>query len=116
MDRMEDIIAKLGLKGMHLLTGLLGGAVALIFGKKRNTIPDKIHALCIVLAGAVCTAYFTPMLFVWKPSFENAEHGIAFVIGIFGMGIIEGIMNIVYKFKDNPIDTFKYIFDVFRKR
>tara|TARA_R110002020_G_C15686704_1_gene719420 strand:- start:101 stop:442 length:342 start_codon:yes stop_codon:yes gene_type:complete len=113
---MEDVIAKLGIKGIHFVIGLIGGAVALIFGKKRNTILDKIHALGVVIAGAVATGYITPLVFLWSPSLESAEHGIAFFIGIMGMGVIEGLLNVVNKFKIDPLGTIKNSIDVFRKK
>lgn len=112
---MEDVFAKIGLKFAHLITGLIGGGIALVFGKARPTLRDKIKAVVIVLLGAVATGYLTPLLLLWKPSLETVEHGIAFVVGIFGMGIIEGLINLVRKFQDNPMDIIKEIKQLIKK-
>ena len=63
----------------------------------------------IVIIGAVVTGYVTPLILEWKPNWENTEHSIGFLIGIFGMGIIEGFMNLVKSFQKNPIKTIKSI-------
>jgi len=104
---MEEMLAKLGLKSAHLITGLLGGAVGLIFGKQKNTLKGKIRSVGIVFVGAIVTGYVTPLILQWKPDWENTEHSIGFLVGIFGMGVIEGFINLVTSFKKNPISTIK---------
>ena len=106
---MEEMLAKLGLKSAHLITGLLGGAVGLIFGKKKTTLMGKLRSIGIVIVGAIVTGYVTPVILIAKPHWENTEHSIGFLVGIFGMGIIEGFMNLVKSFKKNPISTIKSI-------
>lgn len=106
---MEEMLAKLGLKSAHLITGLLGGAVGLIFGKQKNTLKGRLRSVGVVVIGAVVTGYVTPLILQWKPGWENTEYSIAFLVGIFGMGIIEGFMNLVTSFKKNPISTIKQI-------
>lgn len=106
---MEDIFGKLGLKLAHILTGLLGGAVALIFGKTRPSLKEKIRAVFIVLAGSIVTGYVTPMVLLWKPTLIGVEHGIAFLIGIFGMGVVEGLLTWLSKFRKSPVQAIKDI-------
>ena len=106
---MEELFAKLGLKGIHLLTGLLGGSVALLFGRKIKTWRDKIKAILVVLAGAVVTGYVTPLILIYKPSWESASYSIAFLVGIFGMSIIRDIFNFLYDFGRNPMEYIRMI-------
>lgn len=104
---MEDILAKLGLKMAHLITGFIGGVVGLIFGKRRPSFRDKIKATFIVIFGAIVTGYVTPLLLGWRPEWETVEHSIGFVVGIFGMGIVEAGMNFVKRLQRDPIGTIK---------
>lgn len=113
---MEEMLAKLGLSLAHLVSGLIGGVVGLIFGKKTvRTAKDKLRAFFVILAGAIVTGYITPLVFMWKPSWENAEYSIGFVIGLMGMGVIEGLINLITQFKTSPIDTIKDIKDTIKK-
>ena len=104
---MEEILAKFGIKAAHLVTGIIGGAVGLLFGKPRKGIIAKLRAIITVIVGAVVTGYVTPLIFIWKPELETVEHAIAFVVGLFGMGVIEGVFNIISKFKTNPIESIR---------
>ena len=106
---MEDIFAKLGVKGIHLLTGLLAGSIALIFGGKIKTWRDKLKAIIFVLAGAVVTGFITPLVMVWKPNWIEAEHSIAFIVGIFGMGVIRGMFQFMYDFGKNPMEYLRML-------
>lgn len=102
-----DLLSKLGLKLTHMIPALIGGALAIIFGRKRPTFRDKIKAVFIVIFGAIATGYITPIILAWKPNWESVEHSIGFVVGIFGMGLIEGLLNILKKFINNPLGTLK---------
>jgi len=106
---MEEVLAKLGLKSAHLITGLVGGAVGLIFGKQKNTLMGKLKSIGVVIVGAIVTGYVTPIILNVKPHWENTEHSIGFLVGIFGMGIIEGFINLVKSFTKKPIKTIKSI-------
>ena len=106
---------ELGIKTMHLITGFLGGSLAIFFGKKVHTIRDKIRAFLTVVAGSVVTGFATPAMILWKPTWESAEHSIAFFIGLVGMGVIEGILNLVMKFKHKPVETIKEVKDIIKK-
>jgi len=106
---VEELLAKLGLKSAHLITGFLGGAVGLVFGKQKTTFKGKLRSIGIVVIGAVVTGYVTPLILEWKPNWENTEYSIGFLVGIFGMGVIEGFINLVNSFRKNPISTIKSI-------
>lgn len=99
---MEELLAKLGLKLVYLLTGLIGGSIALLFGGKIKTWRDKALAIIFVLAGSVVTGFVTPLILLWKPQWEVASYSIAFIVGIFGMGIIRDVFIFIYDFGKNP--------------
>ena len=113
---MEEILVKLGLSASHLVTGLIAGIVGLIFGKRSTeTIRDKVKVFTVIVSGAVVTGCTTPLLFIWKPQWEVAEHSIAFMVGLLGMGIIEGFLNVVTKFKTKPVETIKEVKNILKK-
>tara|TARA_R110000803_G_scaffold76454_1_gene141058 strand:+ start:8208 stop:8543 length:336 start_codon:yes stop_codon:yes gene_type:complete len=106
---MEEILGKLGLKGIHLLTGLLGSSIALIYGNKVKTWKDKLKAVLIVLSGATVTGYLTPLILIYKPNWIGAEYSIAFVVGIFGMSIIKDVFSFLYDFGKSPMEYLRII-------
>ena len=106
---MEEILAKLGLKGVHLLTGLIGSSIALLYGKRIRTLKDKLKAIIIVLSGATVTGYLTPLILIYKPEWVGAEYSIAFIVGIFGMSIIKDAFNFIYDFGKNPLEYLKML-------
>jgi len=106
---MEEILAKLGIKGVYLITGLIGSSVALLFGRKIKTWKDKLKAIIFVLAGSVVTGFVTPLVLVWQPNWIGAEYSIAFVVGIFGMSIIRDLLNFIYDFGKNPLEYLRML-------
>ena len=106
---MEELLAKLGIKGVYLITGLIGSSVALLFGRKIKTWRDKLKAVIFVLAGSVVTWFVTPLVLVWHPSWAGAEYSIAFVVGIFGMSIIRDLLNFIYDFGKNPMEYLRML-------
>lgn len=102
-----DFFAKLFTKAPLIIAGLIGGALAVLLGKKRSTIREKFFAIVIVLLSTFVTWYVTPIILLWLPTLETVEHSVGFVVGIFGIGIIEGLLNLVKKFTLNPLQTLK---------
>ena len=113
---MEDLFAKVGLKSVHLFAGMVGGVFVVYFGKRPTSLREKIRAFFTVILSAISTGYLTPLVLVWQPSWESGEHGIAFLIGLFGMGVIHGILNFIQKnFVQDPAGAIKKIKDAFRR-
>lgn len=110
---MEDMLAKLGLKGAHLLTGLIAGLMGLLFNKRPTTIREKIKAYAVVLSGAMLTGFLTPLVLLKWEWLQGAEYSVAFIVGLFGMGIIEAIFNFISKLKADPLGVGKAIKDMF---
>lgn len=93
----------------HAITGILAGAISLLFNKYPRTRVEKFRAFFIVAGGAVTTAFLTPLLLAYFKWMENAEYGVAFILGLFGMGVLEGIYKVVQAFVVNPIETLEKI-------
>lgn len=107
---------KIGLKGGHVMTGLIAGIMGFLFNKKPSTITEKIRSYLVVLSGAVLTGFLTPLVLLKWDLLSDAEYSVAFVVGLFGMGIIESLFVLVNKLKENPLDIMKKIKDTFFNR
>ena len=112
---MEDMLAKLGLKGAHLITGLIAGIMGLIFNKKPVSKKEKIKAYAVVLGGAILTGFLTPLVLLKWEWLLGAEYSVAFVVGLFGMGILETIFNLIGRLKVDPVAVLKSLKDIFSK-
>lgn len=110
-----DLLSKFGLKLIHIIPALIGGIIAVLFGRKNRTTKEWFQSVFVIVIGSVATGYITPIILAWQPQWESVEHSIGFVVGIFGMGVIEGLLNIVKKFIMNPLATLKEAKDVFMK-
>lgn len=111
---MEDMLLKFGVKMGYLITGLIAGVMGLMFNKRPNTIKEKMRSYVVVLFGAVLTGYLTPLVLLnWK-WLQEAEYSVAFVVGLFGMGIIETGFIVIKKVKENPLEIGKQIKNIFR--
>lgn len=112
---MEDILAKLGLKGIHLITGLIAGIMGLLFNKRPQTVRENIRSYMVVLFGAILTGYITPLVLLKFDFLLSAEYSVAFVVGLFGMGVIEGGFKIIESLKKDPLGVISSIKDIFKR-
>lgn len=112
---MEELAMKLGIKLGYVVTGLLGGLMSLMFNKKPRTRLEKIRSYVIVVLGALLTGYITPLILLKWSAFQNVEYSIAFIVGLFGMGITEAIFVLIQKLKTDPIGTITSIKSIFTR-
>ena len=112
---MDELKMKLGIKLGYVITGLLGGLMSLMFNKRPKTRMEKIKSYTIVVLGALLTGYITPLILLKWSAFQNVEYSIAFIVGLFGMGITEAIFVLIQKLKENPIETIKSIKSIFTR-
>ena len=106
---------KFGLKTGHLVTGLIAGLMGLLFNKKPQNTRQKFRSYLIVLSGAIATGFLTPLaLAKWRWLYD-VEYSAAFVIGLFGMGIIESLFVLIIKLKNDPVEVGKAIKDIFKR-
>lgn len=112
---MEDMLLKYGIKAGHLITGLVAGVMGLLFNKRPQTLRAKIRSYFVVLSGALMTGYITPLILLKWKWLIGAEYSVAFVVGLFGMGVVETGFIIVKKLKENPLEVINNIIDKINK-
>lgn len=112
---MEDILMKFGVKTGHFITGLIAGIMGLLFNKRPQNFRQKVRSYFVVLSGAVLTAYLTPLVLLKWQFLNEAEYSVAFVVGLFGMGIVESIFMLIVKLKNDPVTVGQAIRDIFKK-
>jgi len=113
--KMEDYLIKFGIKTGHLITGLIAGAMSLVFSQRPRNLREKVRSYFIVIFGSLATAYITPVIVLKWIWLQSVDYSVAFVVGLFGMGLIESIFALLYKFKNNPLAVGKAIKDFFIK-
>lgn len=102
---MEEILMKFGVKTGHLITGFIAGLMGMLFNKRPQTFRQRVRAYIVVFFGALLTGYITPaILLKWKWLID-VEYSVAFVVGLFGMGLIESIFVIINKLKNDPLSV-----------
>ena len=106
---MEDMLAKIGIKIGYLVTGFLGGAIALLFGVRPKNWRDKLKAVLFVISGAILTGFVTPLVLKWAPNWAGVEYSIGFVVGLMGMGILRDIFIVIRDFGKNPMEYLRMI-------
>lgn len=86
---MNEILAALGIKKMSILFAGAAGSMLAIW---HNPSLSKIQICGIGIGGLLCSMYLTtPILSFFKLSGDEYEHGVAFIVGLFGMSIIGAI-------------------------
>ena len=111
---MEDMLLKIGIKAGHLITGLIAGLMGLLFNKKPQNFRQKVKSYLIVVSGAIATGFITPLILVKWDWLMDAEYSVAFVVGLFGMGIIESLFVLVSKIQQDPISIGKAIRNIWK--
>ena len=101
------------IKAPFLILGAAGTALAILFGdKKPKTFREYIKSLGYVCGGALITNVFTPLLVKTVPLFIGFEYASAMIIGLFGIGLIRALLNLVGKLNTDFFGTLKNAKDV----
>lgn len=100
---MEEYLIKFGLKTGHFISGFVAGIVGIIFNKDDTR--SKFRKWSIVCFGAICTGYLTPLVIKKWDWLLDVEYSVAFVVGLFGMGLIESVFVIINKLKNDPLSV-----------
>ena len=111
---MESFLAKVGLKAPYLIAGVFGGIFLVYFGGRPKTVREKIKAIITVILSAVATGYLTPLVISVSPDLVTGEYGLAFIIGLFGMGLIHGLLNFINDFIKDWSNTLNKLVRVIR--
>ena len=110
-----DLLVKSGLKGGHFLFGFIAGVVGLMFSQKPNSWRGRLRMFFIFIAGTLTTGMLTPLVLLKWQWLYTAEYSVAFVIGLFGMGLVEAGFRIITKLKQNPLSVLKSLREVFKR-
>lgn len=91
---IDSIAATLGVKATTLGAALAGSAVSAI----RASHLKPWERVTTFLVGFSSATYLTDPLIRWlNLGAGNYEHGVAFVLGLFGMTIVEAVMAVDWK-------------------
>ena len=112
---MEDVLAKFGIKTAHFIAGLIGSGIGLLFSSRPRTKREMIKVFLIVFGGALVTGYCTPLLIKWQQWLVGVEYSAGFMIGLFGMGILEGTFRALKAFAKDPFAVIQRIKEIVRK-
>ena len=110
-----DLLVKGGLKGGHFLFGFIAGVVGLMFSQKPQNNKQRLKLFFIFLCGTVSTGILTPLVLLKWEWLLTAEYSVAFVIGLFGMGLIEAAFKILNNLKQHPLQVLKSLREIFKK-
>lgn len=98
-----------------LIIGAIGGALSVLFGTdKPRTVKEYLKATLFVLAGAIITNFLTPLIIHLMPSLDGLEHAIAFVFGLFGIGVVKALFNLIELLQNDFFGTLKNIRNIFK--
>ena len=82
-----------------IAAGVIGGILTVAMLPK---ITFRVFVLAI-LGGGACAAYMTPLVVEYLGlQSRNLEYSIAFLLGISGMHIVAGVLNVGKRFRDDP--------------
>lgn len=99
-----------------LIVGAIGGGLGILFGQDKPKTPREwIKASIFVGAGAVITNFLTPLVLHWFPSFINLEYSIALIVGLFGIGIVKALFNVVKMLNTDFFGTIDKIKGIFKR-
>lgn len=101
---MTDILELIGIKTSSLVAGVFGAVASLTY--ERNI--GVIRAMILIVTGATCAAYLTPLAASWLELSDNTESAYAFIIGLLSMKIIGGLMTIGDRFRRDPESFIKF--------
>lgn len=96
----DPLQAWLGIKSYHLIAGFAGGVVR-AFVRPGAT---KLQAFGSCVVGALTAGYMTPVAVIYLPESASigGEGATGFVIGLTGMAVAEGLIQLVNRWRNNP--------------
>lgn len=89
-----------------LVVGAIGGALGIVFGQQKpRTFKEWMKAVVFVCSGAIITNFLTPLVLHLFPDLLNLEYSVALIVGLFGIGIVMSLFNILNMLKDDVFGT-----------
>ncbi|QQV90424.1 hypothetical protein Harreka1_17 [Olleya phage Harreka_1] len=99
-----------------IIIGAIGGALSVLFGEnKPRTLREYLKATSFVFAGAIVTNFLTPLAMHFIPSLVGLESAVAFIVGLFGVGVVKALFNVVKMLTTDFFGTIKKFKEIFIK-
>lgn len=102
---MLEYLEQGGLRAGLVIAGFVGSIVSLTF--VRGLTP--LGAIGAILIGVASAVYLTPVAVEGFDLSRNAENGLAFGLGLFGMNLVGGVFRLSERFRAKPLETLNSI-------
>lgn len=100
-ETLTALLAAIGINPAHFFAGLAGAIVRIAIQGKRFTFEVVSGAF----AGSLCAVYLAPLVARWLGLDlldAAANSGLAFVLGMIGLSIAEGLVRVAQRWAANP--------------
>lgn len=100
-ETLTAVLAAIGINPAHFFAGLAGAIVRIAIQGKRFTFEVVSGAF----AGSLCAVYLAPLVARWLGLDlldAAANSGLAFVLGMIGLSIAEGLVRVAQRWAANP--------------
>lgn len=104
------------IKAPLIIIGAIGGALSVLFGtQKPRTVKEYLKATSFIFAGAIITNFLTPLSIHLMPSLAGLESAVAFIVGLFGVGVVKALFGVVSMLSSDFFGTVKKFKEIFFK-
>lgn len=100
-ESFAALLTAIGINPAHFFAGLAGAIVRIAIQGKKLTLDIITGAF----AGSLCAVYLAPLVARWMhldPIDAAANGGLAFVLGMVGLSIAEGLVRAAQRWALNP--------------
>jgi hypothetical protein len=100
-ETLTAFLAAIGINPAHLFAGVAGAIVRIAIQGKQMTL----EVLTGAFGGSLCAVYLAPLVARWlslSPLDTSANGGLAFVLGMVGLSIAEGLVRAAQRWAANP--------------
>ncbi|MGQ8630876.1 hypothetical protein ACUTJJ_05240 [Agrobacterium sp. DKPNP3] len=100
-ETLTALLAAIGINPAHFFAGLAGAIVRIAIQGKKFTFEVVSGAF----AGSLCAVYLAPLVARWLGLDlldAAANSGLAFVLGMIGLSIAEGLVRVAQRWAANP--------------
>ena len=93
MDEVKQYLVDFGIHLGLLIAGLVGADLSVSINKELSTL----QKITVIISGAATANYLAPFIFQYLNIGDNAQFGLAFLIGFSGL---KGVEWLIVKVKD----------------
>lgn len=101
LETLASLLISVGINPAHFFAGLAGAIVRIAIQGKKFTL----DILSGAFAGSLCAVYLAPLVARWMhldPIDAAANGGLAFVLGMIGLSVAEGLVRAAQRWALNP--------------